>query len=68
MRAGKEQCLWFGKHVFVFAMSFSVQFLNVCGLCLGVFAVRCSGCVLLCLVFSSDVVTRLVFGDGDDIS
>ena len=30
--------------------------------------VRCSGCVLLRLVFGSDVVTCSVFGHGDDIS
>ena len=62
--AGNEQCSLFGEHVFVLVVLFGVWclFLNVFGLCSGVFGVWCSGAAMLCLVFTSCVVFCAVFG------
>ena len=60
MRASNEQCLWFGKHVCVFDVLLSVQFLNVSGLCLGVFG-GCSG--LFCRVCSTHMLCRVRYSD-----
>ena len=67
-RGGNEQCWLFGEHGFVFVVLFGIWFPDVFGLCLGVFRVWCLRGVLLCLVFSPDVVLWSAFGRGDGIS